>query len=471
MIHSFYCICRIIRHPLDPFSRDVIKVMALAGSGKTSTLTWLCEENPHLRFLVVVFNRSVKEEATRRFPANARCMTTHGLAFKSFGRHYFQKLTSNLSARHIISSKVLRTATSSEESTGNYMRRVSLALSTLENFLHSPDDEITTDCVPAVVVKARSREETPVTADESTWAVRDAVSVWDAMVDKRDKRIRMPHDGYLKLWQLSRPILTNSDPHDVILLDEAQDLNPAALTVFMKQPTPLVLVGDPHQQIYSFRGATNALESVRATHTYYLTQSFRFGPEIAYVANCCLGTLKGEKRLFVAGGKKVDALVNEAQTKPVALIARTNQCLLDKVVTLVCDADEGSRPKCAFAGGFDSYEWTDYEDFYNLKYGRHSEVSRRWQYFHDWQGLQKYAQDLNDVSLLGKIDTVNRYGQRIPQILSLVRRHCNPPQHELGDVDYVFSTVHKAKGLEWESVQLLGDFRRPHSTATQSELT
>jgi len=34
------------------------------------------------------------------------------------------------------------------------------------------------------------------------------------------------------------------------------------------------MVGDPHQQIYGFRGAINAMELVQATRTFYLTQVF-----------------------------------------------------------------------------------------------------------------------------------------------------------------------------------------------------
>jgi hypothetical protein len=35
--------------------------------------------------------------------------------------------------------------------------------------------------------------------------------------------VKMIHDGYLKLYQLSRPQL---DQYDIILIDEAQDLTP-----------------------------------------------------------------------------------------------------------------------------------------------------------------------------------------------------------------------------------------------------
>ena len=82
----------------------------------------------------------------------------------------------------------------------------------------------------------------------------------------------MTHDGYLKLWQLSVPNLVREYGVDCILLDEGQDLSGAMLDVFLHQQCARIIVGDPHQQIYQFRGAINAMDSVDPTHTFYLTQ-------------------------------------------------------------------------------------------------------------------------------------------------------------------------------------------------------
>lgn len=106
--------------------------------------------------------------------------------------------------------------------------------------------------------------------------------------------------GYLKLWQLQSPKPRLSDKYDVIFIDEAQDhtagrhphASPhvvfllrclaiissslssisAIMDVLLSQQCGKFLAGDPHQQIYSFRGAINALNTVDHTHTYYLTQ-------------------------------------------------------------------------------------------------------------------------------------------------------------------------------------------------------
>jgi len=49
--------------------------------------------------------------------------------------------------------------------------------------------------------------------------------MWAKMVNVNDQDIRLPHDGYLKLWQLRRPQL---EKYDVLMIDEAQDLTPGS---------------------------------------------------------------------------------------------------------------------------------------------------------------------------------------------------------------------------------------------------
>lgn len=46
------------------------------------------------------------------------------------------------------------------------------------------------------------------------------------------------------------------------------------MDVLLSQRCGKILVGDPHQQIYTFKGAVNALHVVGHTHIYYLTQVY-----------------------------------------------------------------------------------------------------------------------------------------------------------------------------------------------------
>ena len=57
-------------------------------------------------------------------------------------------------------------------------------------------------------------------------------------------------------------------------------MTPASIDLLQRQNAPKVLVGDPNQQIYCFRGAVNAMSLIEGSTVFYLTQSFRFGPEV-----------------------------------------------------------------------------------------------------------------------------------------------------------------------------------------------
>lgn len=57
----------------------------------------------------------------------------------------------------------------------------------------------------------------------------------------------------------------------------------------------VIVVGDPYQKIYGFRGATNECfddTTHLPTYPFYLTHSFRFGDKIAEVANVLLRALR-----------------------------------------------------------------------------------------------------------------------------------------------------------------------------------
>ena len=65
------------------------------------------------------------------------------------------------------------------------------------------------------------------------------------------------------MYQLSKPRLDLE--YDVLMLDEAQDAAPVMADIILQQEgCAKILVGDPHQEIYSFMGAKNAMAAVAA---------------------------------------------------------------------------------------------------------------------------------------------------------------------------------------------------------------
>lgn len=66
----------------------------------------------------------------------------------------------------------------------------------------------------------------------------------------------------------------------------------------------IVLVGDRYQQIYRFRGADDALShpSLAGADRLWMTQSFRFGPAVAAMANLLLKRAGESREVSGCGG-------------------------------------------------------------------------------------------------------------------------------------------------------------------------
>lgn len=248
---------RVASHRLVKNGQDLVKIVAFAGTGKTTTLIRMAQEHPELKFLVVVYNTSVKDHAIEAFPrANVRVKTCHGLAHEKVGFMYRNKylLCDNIKAKDILDSKLM---TEGVDGAGNPLRRAAQIVATLESFMNSPDEEITLEHVPSRWRTKKGEEN--LTPLQRNILEDDSKTIWSAMININNKSIKLPHDGYLKLFQLKKPSLQKNFVHDVLMIDEGQDMNPAMLDIFIRQKTNKIIVGDPNQQIYNFRGMCDNL--------------------------------------------------------------------------------------------------------------------------------------------------------------------------------------------------------------------
>ncbi len=224
---------RIAQHRLVKGRTDLIKIVAFAGTGKTTSLIKMCEEHPDLKFLVIMYNKSAQLYAEEVFPReNTVCSTAHAVAFNLFGYRYKHKSTLNLKTKDIIDSSILKSRKilplvrpkpaygKAANDRGGHFRRAAQVLRTLENFMNSADEEITTENVPSMwpvvedddndvvwiellpgVIKAKKRtilRELPIDADERIALAEDARQIWDKMLDRNCTNIRL-----LRLFCLS----------------------------------------------------------------------------------------------------------------------------------------------------------------------------------------------------------------------------------------------------------------------------
>jgi antirestriction protein ArdC/DNA polymerase III epsilon subunit-like protein len=237
------------------------------------------------------------------------------------------------------------------------------------------------------------------------------------------EQLLVNHDDLIKNFQLTEPDLSISDKNPennkytvngllkapkFILIDEAQDMNPAIFDIFQKQKTKydngiqIIIVGDTFQQIYEFRGTVDALGEMGRDVTLPLSQSYRFGPAVAALANKVLSFL-GVKTDII-GNPDLDTQILDDNIRTMSytdkkidvVIARKNLGVLTAGSDLV-----KSYPWLKFASLLE-YRQRYRDVFETIMYllypdrGRPSRIYRPLSKFKTWQQVEIAAQEFED---------------------------------------------------------------------------
>lgn len=447
---------------------NIIKVNAFAGTGKTTTLLYRALENPKQKILYVCYNKTIQLEAQNLFPKNVNCVTSHSLGYRYEGYKYRHKLNSFINHLNIIEELKL-------QKSKNPSAFASILMSTVENFCSSEDLEINANHLPydelsllGVVNKNNINEK----IDVINGLIKRADYLWYQMCNTDNTKLSMTHDGYLKLFQLNIKKL----PFDCIMLDEAQDLTPCTFSIFDKQSeTQKIIVGDTHQSIYQYRGAINAMNKYNTAQEYYLTNSFRFGSEIADVANVLLLMMGVDKKITGLGksqvfqdsirkfnnpvpvsknnfgkGFGISNLLNKEKVDKLTFISRNNHTLL----TYAFDELVKKEKAIYFEGGFNNYNIGQLLDVYKVYKGKETS-NPLLSGFKDFKELLSTAQETENTSLVTSCMLVEKYHKVLPELLDKVKRNS---VQSWRDAEILFTNTHKAKGKEYDNVVLLEDF-------------
>lgn len=417
------------------------KIVAYAGAGKTTTLK-LISENLRGRGLYLAFNKAIATEAQGKFPPNVRCQTFHSLAFRHISRDITAKISLPRLTPARLASELDLQPIVSERLVDGVKKSVTLTPVKLANII---GEAMTTFC------KTSSAYPAPRHITAPSWmSDADATRLQEMLYPALEKRwlqsidprhqSGIGHDIYLKLWTLSNPII----PADFILFDEAQDADPLMMGALIRQDKQTIYVGDAHQQIYEWRGAINAMKRLPYPQTL-LTQSFRFGEKIADVANIFLKALQEETPL--RGNPAIHSAIAKTliHGKKDAILCRTNASAMSELmqglklghkVALQADTNRILR----FCQGADS-----------LKNGKSAYGIPELAFFNHWGEVQEFSESGEGSDLKTWVKLIEEHGTKT--ITTAINSLSNVTQ-----ADYVVSTAHKAKGLEWNSVQIADDF-------------
>ncbi|SFN61396.1 UvrD/REP helicase N-terminal domain-containing protein [Algoriphagus ornithinivorans] len=425
-----------------------IKINAVAGSGKTTTVIEYAKTRPATsKILYLAFNKSVKLEAAKKFAEkglnNVNVETAHSLAYRHIVfKNEYKVRPQGYKTNEI--AELLNLQGNGEKHTeyviANHINKF------IAYFCNSNKQKVQDLNYLDTVTDPKAK-----TFVSSFYDY--IVSQSRLLLSKMDKgEIEITHDFYLKKFQLSNPKLN----YDFILFDEGQDASPAMLDIFFNQKATKVIVGDTHQQIYGWRFAVNSLEKADFK-TYHLSTSFRFSQDIA---NLAMEVLKFKKHLDEHQSIPIIGKGNSKEIKTKAVLARTNFGLLLKAIEYVTEKKKVKQ--IYFEGNINSYTYADegasLYDVLNLYNGKHHLIKDK--LIKAMQGLNEledYIEKTEDVQLAMMVEIVKEYGNKIPDIIKAIKeKHVDNDDKEKAEM--IFSTVHRCKGMEYDAIQLVNDF-------------
>lgn len=423
--------------------KDLV-VQALAGTGKTTTLKLLAEALHDKKGTYIAFNKAIVEEAVSKFPSNVRCRTAHSLAYGQVGIHYKSRMSSHsrITLKQVgewLGVEKIGYRVQKETHVLDESQVANLVVSSVGNFCKSTESKISKEHIEIPFFASFDKKQV---ANFQKELLPFANKAWDD-IQENDGFLKFDHDYYLKIWQLSSPRINS----DFILFDEAQDADPVMLSIVEAQHhAQRIYCGDQFQAIYEWRGAENALSKVKVDQSLWLTQSFRFGDAIASEANDILGFL--DAPVEVLGQSTIKSSV-EKVLLPKAILCRTNAGVIQQVMN-----ELSKNRKVAILGR--TQELIDFaEACGQLQKGKktsHHELAP----FNSWAEVKtyvaRYPEETHEIKTM--IDLVDRFG--VTALIDALKQVVDEAES-----DVLISTAHKAKGREWDTVKLAGDYLHP----------
>lgn len=435
-----------------------MQIRACAGSGKTSTLK-LCARKFEVPSVYLCFNKQTATEAAQDFPDWVDCRTGHSVAFRAVGKPLADKLkrpsggyvnvamTGSEIAQFFRVDPIYFGREREIMLSGAYLGM--LSRQTVSRFEQSADFDLEAKHVPVGDLSEKLQGESSYIATAKKAILKVANKLWEERTDPKSRVLITP-DTFLKLYQLSKPVLRTEKVGvpEILYVDEFQDTTPCVLDIVLRQNMKIVMVGDARQAIYGWRGAVNAMEMVQCG-ILPLTQSFRYGQRIADIATSVL-----ERDMVIQGNPNINSLVGNPlipdspkvkRSKPYTRLFRTNAALL---TSAIADIKKGRSVNIEI----DTKDFVKFLESADALY--HNEMKKvkhdKLLAFKDWD--EAVAESKHDPDI-GRAVKVIKEG--------LIRDWIDTLQHHenVYEPHITYTTAHKSKGREWKQVIVESDFK------------
>lgn len=428
-------------------------VDAVAGSGKTRTARAICEVLDS-RILYLVYNSAAAKDARAAFPSSVKVSTTSALAWGKYPEYRDRMVPGPNYVRVRAKDTAELVGLKHPVKLGNLdlspVVVASMALETIKKFCYSADGRILPAHVPPILAHGMGELQEDLLRDE---VVKWARKIWKQSIEVGSRHL-FTFDYAFKLMVLSPP----DYGYDTVIIDEAQDSNKATLHLLKAQlNSQIIVIGDPAQQLYSWRGASDIMGEFDGERLP-LSKSFRFGTRVAEEAEKWLAhTGTG---IHIEGNPAMDSrVVNTPLDRTDAILCRNNATVMGRAIERLDYGD-----KVAIVGGTDALRKLAFaaRDLMAGKRTSYQELS----VFSDWAELMAFTEEpagkdlkalvqlVNQYKVGGILDACNMLVPETPEEASHARRKFTAP-------DVVISTSHRAKGREWNNVEIANDYEEP----------
>ena len=359
---------------------DILLIQAFAGTGKTTTLLNLAKKHSSKKILYITFNKSLSDNTKKLIQYDTlEVCTMHSLALK----HVDPDNTFTIGK---LSLSFIEDIFKIDRHESTIVKNI------LHNFFSSHASVIS-ECH----TNSMNLLDTSKYIDLSK-------NLWNLILMKKCK---IPHDAYLKMFQLQYTIFD----YDLIMLDEAQDATECMLSILKRQNNAVrVLVGDIHQQIYGFRNVCNPFNEQKTNKIkhFSLSQSFRYGYEISHLSNMFLNYFKNEKKKIrsVQLFTNICTNINDLKIEKYTIISRTNLHILKEAFSL------NDNTTCYILGksiNFDK-EILYVENINNIIIGNQHLNINKLQHFDTIESLKRYYIELGNFKWTTRIALYIEYG-------------------------------------------------------------
>lgn len=420
-------------------------INAVAGSGKTTTILESMKYiSPKERTIFLAFNKSIADELAGRVPSYVQAKTLHSLCMQIIRENAKIKLWKTKT--DIMLKDLLQSCGASEEIYWQERGVVSRVVSLLKaNCLGSLDKDFLKEvCLETGIVLEEETE------DLIYW-------IWDNLHTKGGKYWNiMDFDDMLRI-----PLLRNFQfpKYDTVFIDEAQDLNLVQheiLARLLNEGGRIIAVGDANQAIYAFRGANNNSLSIISKafkakelplyNTYRCAQSIT---ERAAAFNPYIQSIRGEMG-EVSYISKTDLKFQLKEGVDNLILCRRNAPLFYQAIELI---KQGHK---VYLRGRDIVPYlVSIADKVQKRYGS---ITR--DYIEYWRIEQ--VQDLNTTAANTLTDATDilqvlceEAGGRLEKKILQAQLYELLPNEKPSEKCIELSTIHKAKGLEADTVYIL----------------